>query len=48
MSAAEPHSELLILGASDLIVVRSGGTTLVMPRDRASEMKELLAKVDDS
>ncbi|MEM7417107.1 MAG: sugar phosphate nucleotidyltransferase [Gemmatimonadota bacterium] len=39
--------EVVVLGVDDLIVVQSGGKTLVMPRARGSEMKELLADAED-
>lgn len=37
---------VVLLGAEGLIVVRSGDTTMVLPRSRASEMKALLKKLD--
>lgn len=37
---------VVVLGAGDLIVVRSGETTMVLPRARASEMKALLAELE--
>lgn len=40
--------EVVLLGADDLIVVQSGGKTLVMPRARGPEMKELLADAEES
>jgi mannose-1-phosphate guanylyltransferase len=43
---AEGSSSVVILGADDLIVVQSGDTTMVLPRDRAPEMKELLGRTD--
>jgi mannose-1-phosphate guanylyltransferase len=41
---ADEGSSVVVLGADDLIVVQSGGTTMVLPRDRAPELKELLAR----
>ena len=45
---ADEGSRVVVLGADDLIVVQSGDTTMVLPRSRASEMKELLARMDQS
>lgn len=36
---------LVIFGASDLVVVRAGSVTLVAPRERAAELKALLAEL---
>jgi len=36
---------VVVFGASNLIVVRSGDTTMVLPRDRASELKSLLERI---
>ncbi len=44
---ADEGSTIALLGADDLVVVHSGGTTMVMPRSRAGEMKELLARTPD-
>lgn len=44
---ADPGSRVVVLGADDLIVVHSGGTTMVLPRSRSAEMKELLAHMQD-
>ena len=38
---------VVLFGAEDLIVVRSGDTTMVMPRSRASEMKTFLQRLDE-
>ena len=43
--AGEP---VVVFGASDLVVVRVDGVTLVLPRDRASDLKTLLAALPDS
>jgi hypothetical protein len=32
----------VVFGARDLVVVTSGGITMVLPRDRAADLKELL------
>jgi mannose-1-phosphate guanylyltransferase len=45
---ADEGSSVVVLGADGLIVVQSGGTTLVLPRSRAPEMKELLARRGES
>jgi mannose-1-phosphate guanylyltransferase len=42
---AEEGSRVVVLGGEDLVVVHSGGTTMVLPRARAGEMKELLARL---
>jgi len=36
---------LVAFGAQDLVIVRAGGVTFVAPRDRASELKELLKQL---
>lgn len=38
--------QVIVLGADDLIVVQSAGTTMVLPRSRAGEMKALLAQAN--
>jgi len=43
---AEGDGSVVVLGASDLIVVQSGNTTMVLPRARAAEMKDLLARLE--
>jgi mannose-1-phosphate guanylyltransferase len=43
---AEGDASVVVLGVDDLIVVQSAGTTMVLPRSRAGEMKELLARMD--
>jgi mannose-1-phosphate guanylyltransferase len=42
---AEP---LVVFGARDLVVVRVGGMTLVLPRDRAADLKLLLEALPDA
>ena len=42
----EEDGRVVLFGARDLIVVRTSDTTLVMPRDRATDMKELLARME--
>ncbi len=37
---------VVLWGVDDLVVVRSGDQTLVMPRDRAADLKELLAVLE--
>jgi hypothetical protein len=36
---------IVVFGASDLVVVRSGGITFVAPRDRTPELKAMLAQL---
>jgi mannose-1-phosphate guanylyltransferase len=43
---AEGDASVVVLGVDDLIVVQSGGTTMVLPRSRAGEMKALLARME--
>lgn len=38
---------VVVFGASDLLVVRTGEVTLVVPRDRASDLKSLLERLPD-
>jgi mannose-1-phosphate guanylyltransferase len=38
---------VVVFGASDLVVVRSGGITFVAARDRTPELKSLLARLPD-
>jgi hypothetical protein len=38
--------EVVLFGASDLVVVRTATKTLVMPRTRAADLKDLLARLD--
>ncbi len=42
--AGEP---VVVFGASDLVIVRVRGATLVLPRDRASDLKALLASLPE-
>lgn len=44
----EDADELVaLLGVSDLIVVRSGGKTLILPRSRAEELKDLVGTLSE-
>jgi mannose-1-phosphate guanylyltransferase len=45
---ADTGGRVVLLGARDLIVVQSGGTTMVLPRARARDMKELLARLEET
>ncbi|MBI4543619.1 MAG: mannose-1-phosphate guanylyltransferase [Gemmatimonadetes bacterium] len=38
---------IVVFGASDLVVVRAHGVTLVAPRERSAELKELLARLPE-
>jgi hypothetical protein len=38
---------IVVFGADDLVVVRSGGITFVAPRERTPELKKLLAELPD-
>jgi len=38
---------IVLYGVDDLVVVAAGGTTLVMPRERATHLKELLAEMEN-
>lgn len=42
----DPGHTVALLGCHDLIVVRTGDATLVMPRDRAEQLKDLHEKLD--
>lgn len=44
---AEGDSSVVVFGADDLIVVQTNETTMVLPRSRASELKTLLATLED-
>ena len=39
---------VVLYGVDDLVVVRNDETTLVMPRERAHELKALLAELDET
>lgn len=39
--------EVVLFGVDDLVVVRSGARTLVMPRERAATLKSLLERLED-
>lgn len=45
--SAVPGHTIALLGVEDLIVVHTADATLVMPRQRAEELKDLHAKVDE-
>lgn len=38
---------IVLYGVDDLVVVEAGGTTLVMPKERAADLKELLAELEN-
>lgn len=40
------EGSVVIFGADDLVVVRTGETTLVLPRDRAADLKSLLSELE--
>lgn len=44
----ETDEPIVLFGASDLVVVRRSGVTLVLPRDRASDLKDLLDQLPPS
>ncbi len=44
----ETGEPVVLFGLSDLVVVRRSGVTLVLPRDRAADLKELLDALPDS
>jgi hypothetical protein len=37
---------VVLFGVDGLVVVRTGETTLVMPRERAADLKTLLAELE--
>jgi len=39
---------IVLFGVEDLVVVRTGDTTLVTPRERAPELKSLLSRLEES
>jgi mannose-1-phosphate guanylyltransferase len=41
------NGSVVVFGADDLVVVRTGETTLVLPRDRAADLKSLLSALED-
>lgn len=45
--AAAPGHTVALLGVDDMVVVRTPDATLVMPRARAEELKELHKRLDD-
>jgi mannose-1-phosphate guanylyltransferase len=42
------HGSLVLFGVDDLVVVRTGDTTLVMPRERAPHLKALMTSLEGS
>ncbi len=42
------EGSIVVFGASDLVVVRSGGITFVAPRDRTTALKDLLRQLPES
>ncbi len=39
--------EVVLFGARDLVVVRTGDKTVVLPRERAASLKDLLAALEE-
>ncbi|MEJ2502957.1 MAG: sugar phosphate nucleotidyltransferase, partial [Gemmatimonadota bacterium] len=44
----ESDDDVVVFGASDLVVVRRPGITLVLPRSRAADLKQLLDSLPES
>ena len=44
---SEDGGRVVVFGADDLIVVRTADTTMVLPRDRAADLKTLLSRLED-
>lgn len=44
---SEEGGSVVVFGADDLIVVRTEDTTMVLPRDRAADLKTLLTRLED-
>lgn len=44
---SEEGGSVVVFGADDLIVVRTADTTMVLPRDRAADLKDLLSRLED-
>jgi mannose-1-phosphate guanylyltransferase len=42
----EGEGAVVLFGATDLIVVQCNGTTMVLPRDRAPDLKDLLTRLN--
>lgn len=40
--------DVVLFGVNDLVVVRSGGTTLVLPRARAGDLKSVLGRIGEA
>lgn len=43
----EGSGRVVLLGTDDLVVVQTGDTTMVLPRSRAPEIKDLLARMEN-
>ena len=43
--AADPDEEVALIGVRGLVVVRAGRRTLIVPADRAEEVKELVRRL---
>ncbi len=48
VASSDPNHTVAVLGCKDLIVVHTPTATLVMPRDKAEELKHLHAKVNEN
>ncbi|MBF0474596.1 MAG: mannose-1-phosphate guanylyltransferase [Deltaproteobacteria bacterium] len=46
--ALDESEQVALVGVSNLIVVRAGKQTLIVPKDRAEEIKHLVAKLQDA
>lgn len=44
---SEDDGSVVVFGAKDLIVVRTRDTTMVLPRERAADLKSLLTKLEE-
>ncbi|MGB1658855.1 MAG: hypothetical protein ACPHO4_16070 [Longimicrobiales bacterium] len=44
----EGSGRVVLMGTDDLIVVQTAETTMVLPRSRASEIKGLLERMDQT
>jgi mannose-1-phosphate guanylyltransferase len=43
----EGGGSVVVFGADDLVVVQTGETTMVLPRSRAADLKDLLARLEE-
>ena len=41
-----PEETVALIGVEGLVVVRSGGTTLVVPKEKAEEIKKLVKRLE--